>query len=186
RVQTVRIQLPQDLVSTSGGKQGSIRLGMRTQNERGVFSPVSNIVPVVRSTRPKPSPVTSTTATNKPHSIASKKTPAGNVSTTASSKGPQTASKASENTSEGLTTVSEATPTADSTVPTASATTTSTETTWVVPTDDDVAEDVHTKSKSRTSYVTLLAVSAVAAVITAMVVIGIYAVLCREGGKRSE
>ncbi|KAG0415206.1 hypothetical protein HPB47_007623 [Ixodes persulcatus] len=78
KVQTVRIQLPQDLVSTSGGKQGSIRLGMRTQNERGVFSPVSNIVPVVRSTRPKPSPVTSTTATNKPHSIASKKPPAGN------------------------------------------------------------------------------------------------------------
>ncbi|CAN8005446.1 unnamed protein product, partial [Ixodes pacificus] len=172
RVQAVRIQLPQDLVSTSGGKPGSIRLGMRTQNERGVFSPVSNVVPVVWNTRPKPSPVTSTTATNKPHTIPSNRSPAGNVSTTVSSKGPQT--------------TSEATPAANNTVPTASATTTSTETTWVVPTDDDDPEVVYTKSKSRRSYVTLLAASAVAAVITAMVVIGIYAVLCREGGKRSE
>ncbi|CAN8005448.1 unnamed protein product [Ixodes pacificus] len=118
---------------------------MRTQNERGVFSPVSNIVPVVRSTRPKPSPVTSTTATNKPHPIASKRSPAGNVSTTVSSKVPQPANKASEGTSEGLTAFSEATPTTDNTVPIPSATTTSTQTTWGVVTDDDDPEVVYTK-----------------------------------------
>ncbi|CAN8025566.1 unnamed protein product [Ixodes persulcatus] len=184
-VQAVRIQLPQDLVSTSGGKPGSIRLGLRTRNERGVFSPVSNIVPVIWNTRPKFPPVTSTTATKKPHTIPSKRSPAGNVSTTVSSKVPQTASKASEGANKEQTAVNEATPTADSTAPAASATTTSTGTTWVVPTDDDEPENLHTKSKSQTSYVTILVVSTVVAVITAAIVIGLYAVL-RGCGRKSE
>ncbi|CAN8026097.1 unnamed protein product, partial [Ixodes persulcatus] len=47
RLHRVKVRLPQALVSASQYKPGSIFLGLRTENNRGKKSQVSNIAPVV-------------------------------------------------------------------------------------------------------------------------------------------
>ncbi|KAM7294665.1 calcium-activated chloride channel regulator 1-like [Ixodes scapularis] len=87
---TVKVRLPEVLVSASQDKPGSIFLGLRTKNKRGKQSQVSNIAPVVwlaavktttvKTTRPptaphrtstpmtyKPDPYTPTTYTPEPY-----------------------------------------------------------------------------------------------------------------------
>ncbi|XP_040357595.1 calcium-activated chloride channel regulator 1-like [Ixodes scapularis] len=74
---TVKVRLPEVLVSASQDKPGSIFLGLRTKNKRGKQSQVSNIAPVVwlaavktttvKTTRPPTAPHrTSTPMTYKP------------------------------------------------------------------------------------------------------------------------
>ncbi|XP_040069737.1 calcium-activated chloride channel regulator 2 [Ixodes scapularis] len=56
--QKVKVKLPEELVSRAQGRPNSIYLGMRTLNDKGRASSVSNIVPVTNIKSPKPAPPT--------------------------------------------------------------------------------------------------------------------------------
>ncbi|KAM7295394.1 calcium-activated chloride channel regulator 2 [Ixodes scapularis] len=58
RPQKVKVKLPGELVSRAQGRPNSIYLGMRTLNDKGRASSVSNIVPVTKITPSKPAPPT--------------------------------------------------------------------------------------------------------------------------------
>ncbi|CAN8025475.1 unnamed protein product [Ixodes persulcatus] len=58
RLQKVKVKLPEELVSRAQGRLNSIYLGMRTLNDKGRASPVSNIVPVTNIASSKPAPPT--------------------------------------------------------------------------------------------------------------------------------
>ncbi|KAG0421616.1 hypothetical protein HPB47_002514 [Ixodes persulcatus] len=68
RPQKVKVKLPEELVSRAQGRPNSIYLGMRTLNDKGRASPVSNIVQVtnIASSKPAPPTVRHPVATRKP------------------------------------------------------------------------------------------------------------------------
>ncbi|CAN8001233.1 unnamed protein product, partial [Ixodes hexagonus] len=164
-VQKVKIELLDDMVPASRGKPRIIYLGLRIQNEMGVYSPVSNFVTVTWDPRPKYSSASPTTTSSRGPSAASEGPPV----TTESSKEPHASSKAS--------------PTASDSVVAVSGTTTSTESTWVVPyTEKAPPEETYEGPKGGASYISLLVAAIISITIASMVVLGIYVLLCERKG----